>query len=550
MLINRLTIRGKLLLMAATNCLLLAVLGGLSVHNLQQSNGAMERVAQELEPNAHLAEMFSLMRESRAQLLLAMMHDPSRPESAQHDHPVSVHLDAVGENARKLSSMWEAFVAVHNDEEDFETNQAFEQARGRFVKEGIQPVRAALEQGDYAQANHLLLTQLNPLFQPAAKAIQELIDFQLREAADAQQWAKDEYADDRATFIALVIAGIAAALLLSFAIARGIQRAVGAISAASGGLAQGDLTTRANYSAPDELGDVAAAFNHMADGFSSAIREVAQATDQLAAAAEETATVSQQTSSGVSQQQSEIQQAAAAINQMSASVNEVARSAQQAADAASSGNAAALDGKRLIDQTVALIDVLAGDVTAAGSAVEALQLESEHIGGVLDVIRGVADQTNLLALNAAIEAARAGEMGRGFAVVADEVRTLASRTQQSTQEIHGMIERLQSGASNAVAVMQRSGQRARESVDQTRRAGESFESILGVIATINDMNNQVASASEEQSAVAEEINRKISSISVVTEQTAAGAQHTSSASGELARLAERLSESIRHFRTG
>jgi len=247
-------------------------------------------------------------------------------------------------------------------------------------------------------------------------------------------------------------------------------------------------------------------------------------------------------------QRGEIDQVATAMNEMSATVQEVARNAEQAAHAAQNADQCAKSGALVATEAMGGIDALVSEVERSAGAIHELEAESENIGMVLDVIKGIAEQTNLLALNAAIEAARAGEQGRGFAVVADEVRTLASRTQKSTQEIHHMIERLQAGASNAVRVMEAARGKGKLGVEQVERAAESLAEIAGAVATINDMNTQIASAAEEQSAVAEEINRNVVNISHGSVQSARGTEQAALASGELARLATDLHQLVAQFK--
>ncbi|THB70290.1 MAG: methyl-accepting chemotaxis protein [Gammaproteobacteria bacterium] len=219
-------------------------------------------------------------------------------------------------------------------------------------------------------------------------------------------------------------------------------------------------------------------------------------------------------------QKAEVDKVATAMTEMSATVHEVARNATEAAEAAQRADEETSKGKMVVSQAIEAIDLLASEVNDAAQVIHRLEQDSDEIGAVLDVIRGIAEQTNLLALNAAIEAARAGEQGRGFAVVADEVRTLAQRTQQSTQEIQNMIERLQSGAQDAVKAMEQGRSRAQVGVEQAAEAGTSLETIAQAVGTISDMNTQIATAAEEQSVVAEEINLNIVSISDMADKLA------------------------------
>lgn len=316
------------------------------------------------------------------------------------------------------------------------------------------------------------------------------------------------------------------------------------------GIAQGDgdLSHRLPIHGKDEIGQAAQAFNAMMDNFRDLISRVLQSTSQLARAASDLASVTERTNDGVSRQRSEIDQLATAMNEMNSTAHEVARNAQQSSDSTRQAEEAAQEGKHIVSGTMKRIEQLAKEVQKAADVIRELDNGSEEIGKVLDVIRGIAEQTNLLALNAAIEAARAGEAGRGFAVVADEVRSLANRTQSSTQEIQAMIERLQQASRRAVTAMDESRQSAQASRDSAAQADASLDAITLAVTTISDVNAQVASAAEEQSAVAEEMNRNVTSISDAAELNAQGAEETTLASEQLARLADELQDLVGRFK--
>ncbi|KFE57938.1 chemotaxis protein [Pseudomonas syringae] len=310
----------------------------------------------------------------------------------------------------------------------------------------------------------------------------------------------------------------------------------------------GDLTHRLAVNSNDELGDLAASFNRFVDKIHGMVREVAQMTTDLDSLVNQATQQTLRSEQAMQRQRNETDQVATAINEMSSAAQEVAMSAQRAAEAAAETDQQGQAARKVVDNNIEGMNALVSDIRSSGTSLDSLQNDVRSIVSVLDVIRSIADQTNLLALNAAIEAARAGEAGRGFAVVADEVRALASRTQQSTQEIQGMITRLESGTTASVAAMQRSTAAGEGANQQTNEVGASLESISGLIGTINAMNAQIASAAEEQTSVAEEINRSVHQIAGAVENLAEETEQSSRTMGEVSLLGSKLNTLVRQFK--
>jgi len=311
---------------------------------------------------------------------------------------------------------------------------------------------------------------------------------------------------------------------------------------------EGDLTRRLPVTSEDELGQLAGSFNRFVEKVHGLVRQIVEMTGQLTELVGQVSEQAQRSEQAMGQQRHETDQVATAINEMSAAAHEVAKSAQNAAEAAQQTDREGQAAKSVVDGSIQRIHSLVEDIRSSGVSLDNLQQDVLSIVSVLDVIRSIAEQTNLLALNAAIEAARAGEAGRGFAVVADEVRALASRTQQSTQEIQGMIDRLQQGTQQSVTSMRRSSDAGELTSEQANKAGESLDAIAQLIATINAMNAQIASAAEEQTAVAEEINRSVHQIAVAVDSVAGEAEQGAQTARSLAGLGDRLGALVRQFR--
>jgi methyl-accepting chemotaxis protein len=345
------------------------------------------------------------------------------------------------------------------------------------------------------------------------------------------------------TLLALLV-GILAAVVITRQITRPLRETLAVVER----IASGDLTHDVRVTRRDELGVLQQGIARMGVTLRELISGIRDGVTQIASAAEELSTVTEETSAGVNSQKIETDQVATAMHEMTATVQEVARNAEQASQAAADADGQAREGDKVVAEAIAQIERLATEVERSTAAMTVLQQESDKIGSVMDVIKAVAEQTNLLALNAAIEAARAGEAGRGFAVVADEVRGLAQRTQKSTEEIEGLVAGLQNGTKQVAAVMNSSRSLTDSSVELTRRAGGSLTNITRTVSAIQAMNQQIAAAAEQQSAVAEEINRSVLNVRDVSEQTSAASEETAASSVELARLGTHLQMLVGKFK--
>ncbi|GAA0692824.1 methyl-accepting chemotaxis protein [Marinobacterium maritimum] len=347
---------------------------------------------------------------------------------------------------------------------------------------------------------------------------------------------------------ALVLLGIVSvvSLIASGRIIRPLLQTAEALRDISRG--EGDLTRRLPVESSDEVGDVARCFNDFIEKIQQLVREVHTAVNSLSTSTESMKQVVTRTHEDAHMQKGETSQAAAAIHEMAAAVQQVAGSAAQAAESAREAGNESVNGQTVVERTIDSINRLADDVNRSAEVIGSLDSDADKIGTVINVIRDIAEQTNLLALNAAIEAARAGEQGRGFSVVADEVRTLATRTQQSTDEIQRMIESLQNGARRAVTEMQNSQAQSQETIVQADTARSSLQQITHSVSNITEMNTQIASAAEEQTAVADEISKSVQQIADIADKATHNAEELAGTANRMSELERQLNQLVSRFK--
>ena len=355
------------------------------------------------------------------------------------------------------------------------------------------------------------------------------------------------------TSIKLVLMNIVVAIVLiiiglwvALGVARPIIRAAGMLEDIASG--EADLTQKMSIDTQDEVGQLASSFNRFTGQLQSLITAIASNCQDVNAIAQNLAASSHSTQSNTEEQHQSVDMIATAMNEMGATVHEIARNANETATAAKQSATETSSSQSIVNSSIEGINSLFEKMQTASEVIQTLAQDVGEIGSVLDVIRGISEQTNLLALNAAIEAARAGEQGRGFAVVADEVRTLAKRTQESTEEINTMIHKLQSGAKDAVTAMDEGIETARTSVESADKAGESLNNITAAIGTITDLSIQVATATEEQSSVVEELNSHILNIKDMSDNTAIESKNVNGQCLCLNNSATELSKLVANFK--
>ncbi len=460
---------------------------------------------------------------------------------------------ALAQNEQKLTELKNG---LHHAQTLYEGLIVLPQERTLFDRFKVEEQQYLQRQGQvmaFSKANQLdeatkvVNGEMNQLADALTGTLRELANLNKASANQAASLAQNVFSQSRIWVIGMIVVTALITIGLAVWLTRSIVLPLAQSLKVAQGVASGDLTGDISVTGSDEPARLQQALKGMQENLRDTIRRIAESSSQLASASEELSCVTEDATRGLHLQNQEIEQAATAVNQMTAAVEEVASNAVATSQASRESDRFAQQGREQVRQTVVSIEALATDVTANATQVEDLAQKVYGISKVLDVIRSIAEQTNLLALNAAIEAARAGDAGRGFAVVADEVRALAHRTQQSTQEIEQMIGAIQQGTDQAVSSMQQSNGRARSTLEIAKSAGTALEEIASAFTLINERNLVIASASEQQAAVAREVDRNLMNIRDLAHQTSTGANQTSAASLELSRLAVDLNTMVARF---
>ncbi|MDX7890244.1 methyl-accepting chemotaxis protein [Aeromonas caviae] len=546
---NTMTIGKKLTAGFAVLGLMMAFIGGFSLFEFSKMNRAAIGFTDSILPavvrTSTLGETINALR--RYELDVFLVADDAQQKARYRNESEKSLQEAARQIVAHDGTIWA---------EDREERRAFDIVKADWERYVAlhQRIRQMQDSGQMAEARHLFMGEGVTLYTTLSKSVGDLIRINHGYSVGSRAEVIAAFDSAKLSVTLALVIGLALVVALSVVLTRQIRDplimlARQAQRIASGDLGRGELQEwiRGNRFNRDELGQLGSAIDRMQGALAELVSEISGSVSQLSSAVEEVSAISEQSAKGMASQQGEVSQVATAMNEMQSTVNEVARNTTDAMGAAKQASRTSTQGNHVVRSAIGSIEQVSRQIEQAGSVVQQLETDSASISMVLDVIRGIAEQTNLLALNAAIEAARAGEQGRGFAVVADEVRSLAQRTQASTAEISKMIEVLQERTAEAGSAMQLSRQQMQESVELAREAGSSIDSINGAVTQITDMNTLIATATEQQNAVTEELNRSIVKIHTAADENAQGAQQTAQACVELSKLANTLHHMTQRF---
>lgn len=547
MIINRLTLKTRLGIAVAIPCLALILVGAFSLKSMSSIQSQAHVIYQNsAAPLRAMAEVSSRIPRMRVGIDMMLLQETSLKDQRGVLSRVG---DARKEDIPEMREAMKFAVDAQVNPELKKQAEALYQQFETMVSQELEPMLKAFEQGDIDLAKQIYRDQYAKTYGVMRKAANELAEQLLAQAESRDQKSLASYEAGRTLQMGIIILGLVISVLISTVIILNLKNRVALVRQTMSQAAQTlSLNSRIELVGQDELTDIGHSFNQFIAKVHQAITAVTENSRQLAQMALDVAKRAGQTQQNCDFQRDRTVQVATAIHQLGATVSEIASNASNAASMAQEATHSSADGRRVVGEAQQEIIELSKDLEHSTAVVQSLVTQVDEIGSTLDTIRAISEQPNLLALNAAIEAARAGEQGRGFAVVADEVRTLASRSANSTDEIQQVINKLQVEAKRAVDAMAVGHQKSDEVVEHADKANDSLAQINAYIDQISEQNIQVATATEEQSSVVEDIDRNVGDINQLTMQTAEIAEQLNQSSNSLRHLSAELDKLVNDFR--
>ncbi len=507
--LQNLKIGVRLFLLLTFMSALLIAIGVLGIYGMGSANQGMESIYKDrLQPVNDLALINDYMRTNLQEILLAVQHDPKLPVHVLHEktHRVTLHTDRVDKGLKDIDEVWKKYMATKLTEKEALLAKEFAEKRASYVNEGLLPAKKAVLANDYLETGRLSVERVLPTFNTAKEVAEKLMQLQVDVARTEYQTSVKLYENIRMIAIVSIIAGVLLAIFLGILIIRSVVTPINLAVKAANSLAEGDMTVALKSESRDETGLMLAALENMVQKLTGIVAEVRVNSDNLATASNNISSTAQSLSQGANEQAANVEETSSSLEEMAATINQNTENAKLTDDMATKSSEKAEEGGKAMKATL-----------------DAMRQISEKIG----IIEEIAYQTNILALNAAIEAARAGDHGKGFAVVADEVRKLAQRSQVAAQEISSV---------------------STDSVKVAERAGRLIEEVVPDIKKTADLVQEIAAASNEQSAGVKQINTAMAQLDQVTQTNASSSEELAATAEEMSGQAAQLQQIMAFFK--
>ncbi|HXE98371.1 MAG TPA: methyl-accepting chemotaxis protein [Dongiaceae bacterium] len=533
---NNLKIRTRLIIVLVFVTIMIALLLGVGLRGMVNSNTSLEMYRSHSSSLRHLAAIQYDMSEAVRELGLALIIDSGADMSRLNDHPLSLRTQKISNALADCSSRWKAFTSAPPTVEEKSAVEKANVCRVRFLK-AVTDAVGLMQEGKFKEAAVIAETDVATSLAQAQYDFDVLVKVKENVIKREYESAGVKNSSTRNVLITIFLSCMLFAVYRCIMLIREIGSATGSLIDASRLIAGGDLSARVTIDARNEFGDIGRSFNRISEEFQAFATHVSDSAKQLTSASALLHATAGEMSSGAEEVASEVGTVAVASEQMAATSTEIANNCSLAAESSRNAAASASDGAHVVKESLAVMGRIAEQVIGTAKTIEKLGAHSDQIGEIVATIQDIADQTNLLALNAAIEAARAGDQGRGFAVVADEVRALAERTTRATREIGEMIKTIQTETRGAVLSMAGGVKEVERGTAEAARSGAALQNILNRINEVTMQINQIATAAEEQTATTGEISGNIFHITEVVKTTAKGAQDSEGAASSLSSLA-------------